>query len=102
MGVCGQIHVILGVLDMEKFKNHVFGRSTHWGQNIHFTIFFGPYTQKGLRNLYNLEGSSRWVMHIVIIITLSLSLVFHVCGDEALHGVSPHTLHVTGFILPHD
>jgi len=25
-GVCGQIHVMLGVLDMEKFENHGFGR----------------------------------------------------------------------------
>ena len=24
MVVCGQIHVILGVLDMEKFENHIF------------------------------------------------------------------------------
>ena len=43
MGVCGQIHDILGVLAMEKFENHgmkeVFRRQNR-GQNIHFHFFF--------------------------------------------------------------
>ena len=43
MGVCGQIHDILGVLAMEKFENHrmkeVFRRQNR-GQNIHFHVFF--------------------------------------------------------------
>ena len=38
MGVCGQIHVMWGVLDMEKFDSHRFGGQNR-GQNIHSVLF---------------------------------------------------------------